>query len=167
MLQTGLERLLKDPACRIKGSVRELRWDEPAEREAICEIVRQHASGTGPGLTEPILMRGPAKHWGAVEKWSLDSMARRWPKLWYATVLATLLLFAAGTRCYMARACSPCGKDPGKLGLSCSVHSRLSLRTRREGREEAGLRSRHGRRARAQMMCNMRGSASPLQPRGD
>ena len=62
--------------------MRELRWDSPEERAHITEIVRQHAAGETPGLTEPILMRGAAKHWAAVQSWSLDSMARRWPKLW-------------------------------------------------------------------------------------
>ena len=62
--------------------MRELQWDVPEQRQQICEIVRQHAARESPGLTEPILMRGPAKHWPAVGTWSLDAMARRWPKLW-------------------------------------------------------------------------------------
>ena len=45
-------------------------------------MIRQHATNSK-HLTGPILLRGPAKHWPAVEKWNLDWMARQWPKLWW------------------------------------------------------------------------------------
>ena len=73
--------------------MRELRWDDPEQRAQICEIVRQHAAGERPGLTEPLLMRGPARHWPAVQTWSLDHLARRWPKLMCALSPRTLFWF--------------------------------------------------------------------------
>ena len=69
-------------AHRVQGRVPEYRWDVPEEREAACEMLRQHAVDNTP-LPGPILLKGPAKHWPAVEKWSLDWMARQWPKLWW------------------------------------------------------------------------------------
>ena len=69
-------------ASRVEGRVPEYRWDVPAEREAACELLREHAVNNV-ALPGPILLKGPAKHWPAVEKWSLDWMARQWPKLWW------------------------------------------------------------------------------------
>ena len=76
--------VLADVCCvhRVQGRVPEYRWDMPEEREAACEMLRQHAVNNAP-LPGPILLKGPAKHWPAVEKWSLDWMARQWPKLWW------------------------------------------------------------------------------------
>ncbi|KAK9802696.1 hypothetical protein WJX73_007729 [Symbiochloris irregularis] len=77
----------------IQGSVRSFDWTEEAERTAACQLIEEHASCSGTGLTEPVLLRGAVAHWPALQRWNLDWLARTLHNLWVVVRCAPSLRF--------------------------------------------------------------------------
>ena len=56
---------------RVAGPVRTLVWTDSAEE--VHALLQGHVAGDA---SEPLLIKGAAAHWPAVQKWSLDWLAR-------------------------------------------------------------------------------------------
>ena len=56
---------------RVAGPVRTLVWTDSAEE--VHALLQGHLAGDA---SEPLLIKGAAAHWPAVQKWSLDWLAR-------------------------------------------------------------------------------------------
>lgn len=63
--------LLSGVLYRVAGPVRTLVWTDSAEE--VHALLQGHVAGDA---SEPLLIKGAAAHWPAVQKWSLDWLAR-------------------------------------------------------------------------------------------
>ncbi len=66
--------------CSIGGSVQTYDFDDERERDEAMLLLQLHAAGSRSGSQVPVLIKHATSHWPALQLWTLDRLARKYPE---------------------------------------------------------------------------------------
>ena len=66
--------------CRIEGPVETLSWDAIEKQNLGTSRLHQYLISYNDDKSSPLLIKGVVQHWPALQKWSLEWLAKRFPE---------------------------------------------------------------------------------------
>ena len=66
--------------CRIKGPVETLNWDAIEKQKPSTSRLHQYLIPDVEDKSSPLLIKGVVQHWPALQKWSMEWLAKHFPE---------------------------------------------------------------------------------------